>query len=369
MNSNQGSVRIVGNTGRMGAAPTILPWQPLSRDEIEALPARKGRAVRGWQERPAEDDSTVELGSARDGDLTRDHNLESNASGARLPDGIQPESPQAHIYEHSREAAAVLSTILGESSVSVGNRELPAPHAVALFTIGIGPAVAGRVLKHLTDPQLEEIALALTDLQGISHQTTVQVMTLVQERMTGGDYVELLDYDLARDILRHARGVEHARYLMERAHKRKGPTDFSVLKKVSPEQIGPFLGNEHPQTIALILTQVDPPRSAAMLSTLSTRLQADVAYRLSTMDHVAPHWLRSLENSLEASLRDILGGEKEVGGPRMMAEVLTHTQADVKENILGQFEQDPEVLERVKASVSETASRLRGGENGTEKDS
>jgi flagellar motor switch protein FliG len=107
-----------------------------------------------------------------------------------------------------------------------------------------------------------------------------------------------------------------------------------MLKDVTPEQVAPFISNEHPQTIALILSQLDPHQSAGILSHLPEKLQGDVAYRITTMENITPAVLKEIEESLEQNLRDVLGGNQDVGGPKVVADILNLTGSSVEKNVL-----------------------------------
>ena len=122
-----------------------------------------------------------------------------------------------------------------------------------------------------------------------------------------------------------------------------------MLKNVAPEQVAPFISHEHPQTIALILSQLDSAQAAGIMAQLPERQQADVAYRIATMENITPAVLKEIEEALEASLRDILGGNQDVGGPGVVADILNLTGSSVEKNVLDQMDaQDPEVAESVR---------------------
>ena len=78
-------------------------------------------------------------------------------------------------------------------------------------------------------------------------------------------------------------------------------------------------------------------------------MQADVAYRVATMENITPNVIKEIEESLEQSLRDILGGNQDVGGPKVVADMLNLTGSSVEKNVLDQMDgQDPEVAESVR---------------------
>ena len=93
-------------------------------------------------------------------------------------------------------------------------------------------------------------------------------------------------------------GPRRAQEILERVGY-KVTSGFYILKNVAPDQLAPFISNEHPQTIALILSQLDPAQSAGILGHLPERMQADVAYRVATMENITPNVIKQLEESLE----------------------------------------------------------------------
>ena len=143
-------------------------------------------------------------------------------------------------------------------------------------------------------------------------------------------------------------GPRKAQEILDRVNT-KVSSGFYILKNVAPQQIAPFIANEHPQTIALVLSQLDADPAAGILSHLPEFMQADVAYRIASMENLTPNVLKQIEESLESSLKDILGGNQDVGGTKVVADILNLTGSTVEKNVLEQMDgQDPEVAESVR---------------------
>ena len=122
-----------------------------------------------------------------------------------------------------------------------------------------------------------------------------------------------------------------------------------MLKNVPPEQIAPFISHEHPQTIALILSQLEAAQAAGNISQLPEAVQAEVSYRIATLDNITPSVLKQIEESLETNLRDILGGHQDVDGPKIVADMLNLTGATIEKSVLEKLDaQDPEVAKTVR---------------------
>jgi flagellar motor switch protein FliG len=123
-----------------------------------------------------------------------------------------------------------------------------------------------------------------------------------------------------------------------------------MLKNVDPNQIIPFICKEHPQTIALILSQLDANQAAGVLNGLTEEIQADVAFRIAGMENISPHVLRDLESSLAGELDMILSGQvTQIGGPKAVAEILNRTGRSTEKAVLERLDaQDPELAEGVR---------------------
>lgn len=127
------------------------------------------------------------------------------------------------------------------------------------------------------------------------------------------------------------------------------PNAWERLGQAPAQQIAPMLAHEHPQTLALILSQLEPAKAAGILRHLPENLQADVAYRIATMENVPPATFDTLRTSLELGLRAILGGELEVGGPKVVADLINLSGADTERRVLEQMgARKPEVAEVVR---------------------
>ena len=77
---------------------------------------------------------------------------------------------------------------------------------------------------------------------------------------------------------------------------------FEFLKKVDPAQILHIVQNEHPQTIALILSYLSTNQAAYILSGIAGHGQAEVATRIAVMDRTSPEIIAEVEKVLEGKI-------------------------------------------------------------------
>ena len=276
---------------------------------------------------------------------------ETSEAKQRLPVGVQHGSIQAYVFENAAAAAAVVRTIIHrhEGDAREGPLEGMSPRQeVAALMSGLGTEVGSTVVRHLDGADVRWVGRAVAEEPEVKHSVAMQALETLRQCIEAGDY--LLDGGpaLARNLFKRAFGANRGERLLLSDHE-EDESGFSLLRNVAPEQVAPFISHEHPQTIALLLSQLDPHQAAGILSQLPERLQPDVAYRISTMENVTPAALRGIEEGLEASLADILGGNQDVGGLKVTADMLNLTGSSVEKNILDQMDaQDPEVAECVR---------------------
>ena len=202
--------------------------------------------------------------------------------------------------------------------------EDPVLHKVAILMVALGEDASSQVMKFLSDYEIEEITQAIASLGTISSKLIDTVLEDFQHYLLAGEWLAQGGTDFAREVLERAVGPRKAQEILDRVNT-KVSSGFYILKNVAPQQIAPFIANEHPQTIALVLSQLDADPAAGILSHLPEFMQADVAYRIASMENLTPNVLKQIEESLESSLKDILGGKQDVGGTKVVADILNLT--------------------------------------------
>jgi len=157
---------------------------------------------------------------------------------------------------------------------------------------------------------------------------------LVQTR----EYVSKGGMEWAKQMLSDALGEEKAAEIAGRVESVLS-RGFYLLKDISPEVLASFLHNEHPQTIGLILAQLDMDKSAAVLTELPEELQVDVAMRIAKIKVVSPQMIQDVENVLQSQLEAMSSGEGRItNGPRVVAEMLNFVDRSVQRNVLSSLE-------------------------------
>ena len=221
---------------------------------------------------------------------------------------------------------------------------------IAVLIVSLGNEVAAEVYKKLDDPTIELITLEIANLRKVSPEIKLQVLKDAQEVLMAREFMARGGVDYARDVLERALGPERAQNLLARITASLQVRPFDFMRHTDAQQILSFIQGEHPQTIALILSYLDPSQAAMILSGLSPNLQAEVAKRIARMDRITPEVLREVERVLERKLSTVMGQDFTMaGGIDAVVSLINSADRTTERNIMEYLEEnDPELAEEIK---------------------
>jgi flagellar motor switch protein FliG len=171
--------------------------------------------------------------------------------------------------------------------------------------------------------------------------------------MMAQEFISRGGIDQARSILEKALGTQKAIDIVNRLTSSLQVRPFDFVRRQDPAQLLNFIQNEHPQTIALILSYLDAPKSALIMSSLPHQIQADVTRRIAKMDRTSPEVLREVERVLERKLSTLSNEDYTMaGGVDVVVEVLNNVDRSTEKSIIEALEEeDPELAEEIKKKM------------------
>jgi flagellar motor switch protein FliG len=202
----------------------------------------------------------------------------------------------------------------------------------------------------MSEADLEAITVEIANLRDVPSDIEAKVIEECHSIFMARQYISQGGVDFATEILEKAVGVGKAREIMKRLETTLTTRGFSLLKDIDPKQLSSFFQNEHPQTTALVLTQLAPQHAAAVLSELAPELQSEVALRVATMEKISPEILKEVESTLTNhfggdSARDLSVS----GGAKAIAEILNLIDTTAEKNILQSLEaEDADLAAEIK---------------------
>ncbi|MCP4145491.1 MAG: flagellar motor switch protein FliG [bacterium] len=220
----------------------------------------------------------------------------------------------------------------------------------AILLLAMGPKVAGQVMKTMPEDMIEQITAEISVLEQIpEEERTTAVVDFIELRHKasvmgfGGE-------SSAKSILDEALGSHRASSVLNRATGYSDIKAFENLKNVEPLTVANYLQNEHPQTVALVMSYMDPRYSGPVMSLLPGILQAEISYRMATLDSPSKESLKIIEQVIGKAVEgEFSRTKRNYGGKKQVAEVFNEIDKVVWQEILDDMREiDDECATEVK---------------------
>ncbi|MBN2402566.1 MAG: flagellar motor switch protein FliG [Spirochaetes bacterium] len=228
--------------------------------------------------------------------------------------------------------------------------QLTGRQKAAVFLVSLGSEVSSEIFKHMREDEIEQLTFEIARLDKVESDDKDRVLMEFQEMMMAQGFISSGGIDYAREVLEKALGTQKAIDIVNRLTSSLQVRPFDFIRRTDPSHLLNFIQGEHPQTIALILSYLEPNKAALILSGLNHQIQADVARRIATMDRTSPDVLREVERVLERKLSTLASEDyTSAGGIDAIVEVLNQVDRGTEKIIIEALEEeDPELAEEIK---------------------
>ncbi|MBM4001929.1 MAG: flagellar motor switch protein FliG [Planctomycetes bacterium] len=155
--------------------------------------------------------------------------------------------------------------------------------------------------------------------------------------------------DLANSLVEGALG-QNATPTLDNVRQSIEALPFGFLKKVDPQNLLTFVIDEHPQTIALILSHMAPKYGAQIIAGLPPNRQQQVVRRIAQMGQTNLEVIREVERGLESRMSSVMSQSFEnAGGLQTVASILNVTDRATERTLMESLTQeDPALVEEIR---------------------
>lgn len=235
----------------------------------------------------------------------------------------------------------------------MGEHSISGIQKAAILLIALGPEKSSLIFKHLKEDEIEELTLEIANTRSITPQLKDDVINEFYEVCLAQQYIAEGGIGYAKELLEKALGAEKAMDVIGKLTASLQVKPFEFVRKADASQILNFIQDEHPQTIALILSYLSPSQSSMILSALPPDRQADVARRVATMDRTSPDVIKEVERVLETQLSSLVNQDYTViGGVDAVVEILNTVDRGTEKHIMETLEiEDPELADEIRKKM------------------
>ncbi len=211
----------------------------------------------------------------------------------------------------------------------------------AIFLLSLEKPLAAEILSQLPKKMVEAVTMQIAQLDDVTKDQQEAVLNEFHQVSKAQSYIERGGMDFSNDLLEQSLGSDDAGRILENVRQSMSSVPFGFLQKVRAENLITFIVEEHPQTIALIMSYLAPSLAAEVLSGLPSNRQFEVIRRIASMEQTNPEVVRDVETSLESRMTSTFNQQmKKVGGVPMVAQILNVTDRMTNEGILESLEQE-----------------------------
>jgi len=235
---------------------------------------------------------------------------------------------------------------------STGTESLTGIRKAAILLIMIGDKASAEIIKQLSEDEVQLVSREIAQIEGIAADHAEQLLEEFYQMNLAHDFVVRGGMDYAKKMLHQAFGPEVAKKLFDRLSKSLGGefASLDVLQKVDPQQLAKFIHNEHPQTIALVLSHLNASQAAALLVSLPAEIRSDVSQRMGVLDQISPEIVNKIATVIGKKLKAIGEYSREsYGGIRAVAEMFNRLDSGTSKEILQTIEvSNPNLVETIR---------------------
>lgn len=208
---------------------------------------------------------------------------------------------------------------------------------------------AAELMSKLSPKQVEVVSIEIAKLGAIAgdeQEAAIKEFAEANPASYGGGSGGI---DLAKSLVERAMG-KNASGTLENVRQQIEAMPFGFLKSVDSQNLLTFIIDEHPQTIALILSHLQASQAADIISGLPSERQLAVVRRIATMGQTNPEIIKEVEKGLEHRMASVMSQQFEnAGGVSSVAEILNVTDRATERSLLENLAQeDPDLVEEIR---------------------
>ncbi|MFL6416992.1 MAG: flagellar motor switch protein FliG [Bryobacteraceae bacterium] len=223
----------------------------------------------------------------------------------------------------------------------------------AIVLVALGPTDSAKVLKCMPEEDADKVAKAIAQLDRVGADEVELALEEFSQFTTSEKLYMKGGFDYASKVISEAYEPKIAKALIERLMKSMThqAIDFENFRKTDPLQLSKFIQDEHPQTIALILSHLDPGQAAALITCLSPDLRTDVATRMADLEQISPEIVRNIASVIDQKVRNLGELSREAyGGVKAVANIFNRLDPNTCASLMTAFEQhNPTLFENIRS--------------------
>ena len=227
--------------------------------------------------------------------------------------------------------------------------QLTGAERAAVVMLSIGEENGRLLWETFDDDELREITLAISNLGSVTADIVEGVLyDFVSSLSSTGSITGSMDS--ARRFLKNILPEEKVANILDDIRGPAGKTMWDKLANVNERTLAGYLRNEHPQTVAVVLSRITPEHAAKVIAALPELMAEDVLNRLLALGPVQKDIIDQIEQTLRTEFMAALSRGEEKDPFEAMAEIFNHFERPVERRFMETLEtKNPAAAEKIRS--------------------
>ncbi len=219
----------------------------------------------------------------------------------------------------------------------------------AVLLMSLPEDEAATLLSRLTPRQVEAVSIEIAKLGAVSAEEQTKAIKEFTQANPKSLTTKVGGLNIAQQLVNKALG-DSAKETLNNVRQSVEALPFGFLKKVDPQNIQSYVVDEHPQTIALILSYLPPAYGAEIIAGLPFDKQVSVIRRVAKMGQTSPEVIQEVERGLESRMANVMTQSFDAaGGVGNVAEILNVTDRATERALLESLaEEDSQLVDEIR---------------------
>lgn len=228
-------------------------------------------------------------------------------------------------------------------------RQLTGLQKAAMLMLALDPDRAAKLFGMMDIEAIKELSAAMSQLGEVESNVVEDLFQDFVDHISGKRFVlgsSASTERLLRNVLDPARVDE----IMEELRGPAGRTMWDKLGNVNEQVLASYLKNEYPQTVAVVLSKVNPDHAARVLAVLPHDFATEVMVRMLRMEKVQKDVLEDVEQTLRSEFMSNLAATVRRDSHEAMADIFNAFDRTSEARFMQALEErDRDAAEQIKA--------------------
>ncbi|GBD43058.1 Flagellar motor switch protein FliG [bacterium HR40] len=227
--------------------------------------------------------------------------------------------------------------------------KLTGPEKAAILLLAASEQHVAKIMGMLDLEEIKEISQTMSVLGKVESSVVERVIREFAESLSNMGGV-IGSFEVTEKLLRSVLDPETVESIMEEIRGPAGRTVWEKLGNVNENVLASYLKNEYPQTVAVVLSRIDPAHAARVLSGLPEDFAIEVVMRMLHMEVVRKEILADVERTLRTEFMTNLARTSRRDNYEVMAEIFNYLDKATEEKfMLALEERNREAADRIKS--------------------